>query len=430
MAGDSRSCLLPRYVNCLKTVLKRSCTPFPSICPHPEGLILRNEAFAVEEVKLLPAQRASHLHSAVKAGGGRAVQTPLPVAGGCAAAHGRAETTPLLPTPTGHRACWGGGPVPSPLPGAQVPCARAERDGAGGARETPSCPFFQFVLLGLSFYIFLIFTCLCFLSSMLWQWCSMLMRQCVVQPQAVIFQVISRVLNTRLLLFHLLSSRSGFPLCREGPLAMPGHPELLLCRVPPSGLCEEVGGSAAVGAARWSGLAPPGCWEQRRWSVHGRCGCWWLRGGMWAESCQGNREAAGKSLKIPLFLPLGKLAGPLQKRCSSCRQQATGTKSREGAQISISHTSISWIPAAVLPSRGLSLRAVPGSRNSSSPSGLQKLGLRFGAVLLQLVRWGSAAGGRTVLLHITPSPGDVGEDGVPPSWPPVGVCYTLIAAGF
>lgn len=233
----------------------------------------------------------------------------------------------------------GGGAVPSPLPGAQVPSARAERDGAGGARETPSCPFFQFVLLGLSFYIFLVFTCLCFLSSMLWQWCSMLMRQCVVQPQAVIFQVISRVLNTRLLLFHLPSSRSGFPLCREGPLAVPGHPELLLCRVPPSGLCEEVGGSAAVGAARWSGLAPPGCWEQRRRSVHGRCGCWWLRGGMWAESCQGNREAAGKSLKIPLFLPLGKLAGPLQKRCSSCRQQAAGTKSREGARISISHTS-------------------------------------------------------------------------------------------
>lgn len=123
MAGDSRSCLLPRYVNCLKTVLKRSCTPFPSICPHPEGLILRNEAFAVEEVKLLPAQRASHLHSAVKAGGGRAVQTPLPVAGGCAAAHGRAETTPLLPTPTGHRACWGGGPCPAPCqaPRSRVP---------------------------------------------------------------------------------------------------------------------------------------------------------------------------------------------------------------------------------------------------------------------------------------------------------------------
>lgn len=60
------------------------------------------------------------------------------------------------------------------------------------------------------------FTCLCFLSSMLWQWCSMLMRQYVVQPQAVIFQVISRVLNTRLLLFHL-PSRSGFLLQRERP---------------------------------------------------------------------------------------------------------------------------------------------------------------------------------------------------------------------
>eukprot|EP00075_Anas_platyrhynchos_P012780 XP_027302033.1 paired box protein Pax-5 isoform X2 [Anas platyrhynchos] len=48
------------------------------------------------------------------------------------------------------------------------------------------------------------------------QWCSMLMRQYVVQPQAVIFQVISRVLNTRLLLFHL-PSRSGFLLQRERP---------------------------------------------------------------------------------------------------------------------------------------------------------------------------------------------------------------------
>lgn len=60
-------------------------------------------------------------------------------------------------------------------------------------------------------------TCLCFLSSMLWQWCSMLMRQCVVQPQAVIFQVISRVLNTRLLLFHLPSSRSGSPCMGRDP---------------------------------------------------------------------------------------------------------------------------------------------------------------------------------------------------------------------
>lgn len=66
------------------------------------------------------------------------------------------------------------------------------------------------------------FTCLCFLSSMLWQWCSMLMRQCVVQPQAVIFQVISRVLNTRLLLFYLMSSRSGFPLHGRDP----GHAPL------------------------------------------------------------------------------------------------------------------------------------------------------------------------------------------------------------
>lgn len=70
------------------------------------------------------------------------------------------------------------------------------------------------------------FTCLCFLSSMLWQWCSMLMRQCVVQPQAVIFQVISRVLNTRLLLFHLLSSMSGSP-CMGGTLVMPRRPRLL-----------------------------------------------------------------------------------------------------------------------------------------------------------------------------------------------------------
>lgn len=31
------------------------------------------------------------------------------------------------------------------------------------------------------------------------------------------------------------------------------------------------GGSAAAGAAPRPGLAPPGCWEQRRWSVHGRC---------------------------------------------------------------------------------------------------------------------------------------------------------------
>lgn len=80
------------------------------------------------------------------------------------------------------------------------------------------------------------FTCLCFLSSMLWQWCSMLMRQCVVQPQAVIFQVISRVMNTRLLLFHLPSRRSGFLLHKEqqamammvilgcfSPAAVPAH---------------------------------------------------------------------------------------------------------------------------------------------------------------------------------------------------------------
>lgn len=74
---------------------------------------------------------------------------------------------------------------------------------------------------------------------MLWQWCSMLMRQCVVQPQAVIFQVISRVLNTRLLLFHLLSSRSGFSLRGEGPLAVPGHPRLLLAGSSAGSLVEE-----------------------------------------------------------------------------------------------------------------------------------------------------------------------------------------------
>lgn len=86
--------------------------------------------------------------------------------------------------------------------------ARAEEDRAGEHMRSGLAPPFS-----LSFSVSLLyiprFTCLCFLSSMLWQWCSMLMRQCVVQPQAVIFQVISRVMNTRLLLFHLPSRRPG-----------------------------------------------------------------------------------------------------------------------------------------------------------------------------------------------------------------------------
>lgn len=94
--------------------------------------------------------------------------------------------------------------------------ARAEEDTAGEHMRSGLAPPFS-----LSFSVSLLyiprFTCLCFLSSMLWQWCSMLMRQCVVQPQAVIFQVISRVMNTRLLLFHLPSRRSGFLLNKEGP---------------------------------------------------------------------------------------------------------------------------------------------------------------------------------------------------------------------
>lgn len=108
-----------------------------------------------------------------------------------------------------------------PLPPAPV-CqsrARAEWDRAGEyTRSGPAPPF------SLSFSVSLLyiprFTCLCFLSSMLWQWCSMLMRQCVVQPQAVIFQVISRVMNTRLLLFHLPSRSQASWLHKEGHLAM------------------------------------------------------------------------------------------------------------------------------------------------------------------------------------------------------------------
>lgn len=106
----------------------------------------------------------------------------------------------------------------SPVPVCQS-WARAEEDRAGEHTRSGLAPPFS-----LSFSVSLLyiprFTCLCFLSSMLWQWCSMLMRQCVVQPQAVIFQVISRVMNTRLLLFHLPSRRSHFLQHREGPLAM------------------------------------------------------------------------------------------------------------------------------------------------------------------------------------------------------------------
>lgn len=117
---------------------------------------------------------------------------------------------------------------PQPLPPAPIVTAEPEqsRIEQGNTRSGLALPF------SLSFSVSLLyiprFTCLCFLSSMLWQWCSMLMRQCVVQPQAVIFQVISRVMNTRLLLFHLPSRRSGFLLHEEGPLAMNGHSGLFL----------------------------------------------------------------------------------------------------------------------------------------------------------------------------------------------------------
>jgi len=135
------------------------------------------------------------------------VQSPLPVSGG---ARGHPETTPLLPPPLlpGGHPC--GGPSPSQVPRSGPP----EPSGMGQGEHTrPLCCPLLSVCPSRSLLLYIPrFTCLCFLSSMLWQWCSMLMRQCVVQPQAVIFQVISRVLNTRLLLFHLPSSRLGFPL--------------------------------------------------------------------------------------------------------------------------------------------------------------------------------------------------------------------------
>lgn len=128
---------------------------------------------------------------------------------------------------------------PQPLPPAPIVTAEPEqsRIEQGNTRSGLALPF------SLSFSVSLLyiprFTCLCFLSSMLWQWCSMLMRQCVVQPQAVIFQVISRVMNTRLLLFHLPSRRSGFLLHEEGPLAMTVIPGCFSPAVVPAHQCRS-----------------------------------------------------------------------------------------------------------------------------------------------------------------------------------------------
>lgn len=157
--------------------------------------------------KLYLEQKPSCFHFAEKCDG-EGLCRPCCCKRSCAAANRLAEITPLLTT--------------APLPPA--PSARAEPEqsrieqGIKHMRSGLAPPF------SLSFSVSLLyiprFTCLCFLSSMLWQWCSMLMRQCVVQPQAVIFQVISRVMNTHLLLFHPPSRKSGFLLHQEGPLAM------------------------------------------------------------------------------------------------------------------------------------------------------------------------------------------------------------------
>lgn len=99
----------------------------------------------------------------------------------------------------GHSCMWQCTPVHAELPSLLCPSpsasslsSRAESTGQN-VHMSLACPF---GLSSVSSFIFPRFTCLCFLSSMLWQWCSMLMRQYVVQPQAVIFQVISRILNT------------------------------------------------------------------------------------------------------------------------------------------------------------------------------------------------------------------------------------------
>lgn len=131
------------------------------------------------------------------------------------AAYGCAETTPSFPShPLPHWVPRRGFPAPLPRQAPRSCLPEPSRTGQGSTQDVLPL-LLVYPSQSLLLYIPR-FTCLCFLSSMLWQWCSMLMRQCVVQPQAVILQVISRVLNTRLLIFHLLSSRSGFPLHREG----------------------------------------------------------------------------------------------------------------------------------------------------------------------------------------------------------------------
>lgn len=143
----------------------------------------------------------------------------------CAAANRLTEIAPFLTTAA---------TPPAPIARAKPEQSRIEQE---NTRSGLALPF------SLSFSVSLLyiprFTCLCFLSSMLWQWCSMLMRQCVVQPQAVIFQVISRVMNTRLLLFHLLSRRSGFLLHEEGPLAMTVIPGCFSPAVVPAHQCRS-----------------------------------------------------------------------------------------------------------------------------------------------------------------------------------------------
>lgn len=144
--------------------------------------------------------------------------------------------------------------------------------------------------------------------------------------------------------------------------------------------------STITRAAPRPGLALPGCWKQ--WSVLALCGCWCSADGGSKEG-SGHSKVAGKSLKIPLFLPLGKVAGPLQKTCSSCVQEVIGTESREGPQISILHifNSCLLIPTTVLLGYGLSLHTVLSNCNTSSPCSLQmlfhSLGLRH-CILLQL----------------------------------------------
>ena len=136
-------------------VPKHSCTPFPSVRPPPPlpwGTAFRNKAFSVKAgAKLLPAQTPSHFHSAGKAGGEGPCSLHCPSQGVPVVTQRPPLSCPLL---CSLGAIPAGVPAPARCPGPVHPSPAGW--GRGSTRDPCVAPSFRFVLLGLSFYIFLV----------------------------------------------------------------------------------------------------------------------------------------------------------------------------------------------------------------------------------------------------------------------------------